>query len=241
VNLSDSQTGGPRHVSAIEAVLADIRGVIESGSLAVGDKLPSEAQLARQYGVSRPLLREALRGLQALGLVVSHSGKGSYVASNRPVENPIFGSYSLRDLLEVRKHVEIPISGYAALRHTDDDLDMLESLIERMEEENDSIAWVALDTLFHITIAQASGNPAFQKVIEEVRDALGRQSRVLNQVGGRREFSNAEHRRIVEAITAGDDELARQAMADHLQHVESAWTSIVHAQFRPTSKELNTP
>jgi DNA-binding FadR family transcriptional regulator len=214
----------------MEAVLADIRKAIESGVLAVGDKLPSETQLAQQYGVSRPVLREALRGLQALGLVVSHTGKGSYVASNRPAENPMFGSYSLRDLLEVRRHVEIPISGYAALRHTDDDLDMLESLIDRMESETDSIAWVALDTLFHITVAQASANPAFQRVIEEVRDALSRQSRVLNQVGGRREVSNAEHRRIVEAITAGDDELARQAMAEHLEHVESAWSSIVRAR-----------
>lgn len=223
----------------MEAVLADIRGAIESHALAVGDKLPSETQLAQQYGVSRPVLREALRGLQALGLIVSHTGKGSYVASNRPVENPMFGSYSLRDLLEVRHHVEIPIAGYAALRHTDDDLDMLESLIDRMESETDSIAWVALDTLFHITIAQASANPAFRKVIEEVRDALSRQSRVLNQVGGRREVSNAEHRRIVEAITAGDDELARQAMTDHLRHVESAWTSIVQAKTPSPAEETH--
>jgi len=222
----------------MEAVLVDIRQAIESNVLPVGEKLPAEAQLAKQYGVSRPVLREALRGLQALGLIVSHTGKGSYVASNRPVENPIFGSYSLRDLAEVRRHVEIPICGYAALRRTEDDLDMLESLIERMEEETDSIAWVALDTLFHITIAQAAANPAFQKIIEEIRDALGRQSRMLNQIGGRREKSNAEHRRILEAVTAADHELAEQAMAEHLAHVESAWASIMNPKpiLRPPGK-----
>jgi DNA-binding FadR family transcriptional regulator len=218
----------------MDVVFADIRTAIEGGRLQVGEKLPSEAQLAKQYGVSRPVLREALRGLQALGLVVSRTGKGSYIASHRPSENPMFGSYSLRDLVEVRRHVEIPIAGYAASRRTDHDLDLLASLIDRMAEETDGIAWVALDTLFHIAIAQASANPAFQKVIEEIRDALGRQSAVLNQIGGRRERSNAEHRRIFEAITSGEDELAQAAMADHLEHVESTWTSIVRPKSLPT-------
>lgn len=243
MNLSDSRTAGhglPRRVSAMEAVVADLRQAVEGGSLAVGEKLPSEASLAKQYGVSRPVIREALRGLQALGLVASHTGKGTYVASDRPAENPIFGSYSARDLIEVRRHVEIPVCGYAATRHTQDDLDMLTSLTERMEEETDSVAWVALDMLFHISIAQASANPAFRRVIEEIRDALGRQSTVLNQIAGRREQSNAEHRGIVEAIAAGEADRARQAMAIHLEQVESALTSIVRFA-SPGTEDEKTP
>jgi len=97
-----------------------------------------------------------------------------------------------------------------------------------MEHETDNTVWVALDSLFHITIARASGNPVFAKVIEEIRDALAGQSAFLNQqLGGRREGANAEHRDIVEAIAAGSQEAAIAAMTVHLDHVETAVTDIV--------------
>jgi len=128
---------------------------------------------------------------------VPNSDKGSYAASSWPAETPIFRSCSLRDLLKVCRHLGIHIPGCAARRHTGDDMD-IESLTDRMEEETDSIAWVALDTLFHITIGRVSLSPALQKVIEEIRDALGRRSRVLNQVSGGREVPtpNTADRRV---------------------------------------------
>jgi DNA-binding FadR family transcriptional regulator len=231
MNLSDSPAAGPVHrVSAMEAVLAHLRAAIERGEYAVGDKLPAEASLGRQFEVNRSVVREALRGLQALGLTVSRTGKGTFVVSNRPVQNPAFGSYSARDLFEVRRHVEVPAAGYAARRHTPDDLDMLTRLLERMASETDNTAWVALDSLFHITIAQASGNPVFGKVIEEIRDALAKQSAFLNQLGDRRAASNDEHQHIVDAIAQGSEDAAAGAMTTHLEHVENALTSIVENQ-----------
>jgi DNA-binding FadR family transcriptional regulator len=229
MNLSDNQTAGqgPRRVSAMEAVLAYLRHAIERGDYAVGDKLPSEAALSREFEVSRSVIREALRGLQALGLTVSRTGKGTFVTASGPAENPIFGSYSARDLFEVRRHVEIPVAGYAALRRSADHLDLLGHLIERMDAETDNTAWVALDSLFHISIAQASGNPVFAKVIEEIRDALARQSAFLNQLGDRRAGSNVEHRRIVKAIAEGSETGAVAAMTTHLEHVEKTLTTIV--------------
>jgi DNA-binding FadR family transcriptional regulator len=229
VNLSDSRTAGlaVRRVSAMEAVLAHLRDAIERGEFAVGDKLPAEAALSREFEVSRSVVREALRGLQALGLTVSRTGKGTFVVSNQPTDSPRFGTYSARDLVEVRRHVEVPAAGYAARRHSSDDLDALTELLERMEHETDNTVWVALDSLFHITVAQASGNPVFAKVIEEIRDALARQSAFLNQLGGRREGSNAEHRRIVEAIAGGSEQAAIEAMTVHLDRVEHAVTDIV--------------
>ena len=229
MNLSDSQTAGHavRRVSAMEAVLAHLREAIERGEYAIGDKLPSEASLGREFEVSRSVVREALRGLQALGLTVSRTGKGTFVTAQGPAENPVFGPYSARDLFEVRRHVEVPAAGYAALRHSSDDLDLLTHLLERMQRETDNTAWVALDSLFHITIAQASGNPVFGKVIEEIRDALAKQSSFLNQLGDRRDGSNAEHRRIVEAIAGRSQDAATDAMAFHLDHVEQTLTSIV--------------
>ncbi|GAA4137621.1 FadR/GntR family transcriptional regulator [Actinomadura keratinilytica] len=229
MNLSDSQAGGQplKRVTAVEAVLTHLRGAIERGEYAVGDKLPSEAELAARFEVSRSVIREALRTLQALGFTVSRTGKGTFVQSNGPADNPVFGEYSARDLLEVRRHVEIPVARYAATRRTAGDLDELGHLIERMERETDPVAWVAMDTLFHITIAQASGNPVFRRVIEEIRDALAHQSKFLNDLGGRRERANAEHRLIVEAIIEGSAEQAVEAMDLHLSRVEATLNSIV--------------
>ncbi|MHC0433614.1 FadR/GntR family transcriptional regulator [Streptomyces sp. O3] len=229
MNLSDSQTASvvPRRVSAMEAVLGHLRGAIERGEYAVGDKLPSEAELCRQLEVSRPVLREALRALQTMGLTVARTGKGTFVVSNGPDEDPTFGDYASSDLLEVRRHVEIPVAGYAAVRRTPEDLDHLTRLLERMERETDTTAWVAMDTLFHLAVAQAARNPVFRRVIEEIRDALARQSAFLNDLGGRREQSNREHRAIVEALADGSEHDAAEAMAHHLDRVGTTLTEIV--------------
>ncbi|MEU5025838.1 FadR/GntR family transcriptional regulator [Streptomyces milbemycinicus] len=235
MNLSDSQTGGsvpaassfPRRVSAMEAVLTYLRQAIEEGEYAVGEKLPSEAELCRRLEVSRPVLREALRALQTMGLTASRTGKGTFVISSGPVEDPTFGDYTASDLLEVRRHVELPVAGYAAVRRSAEDLDQLTHLLERMERETDTTAWVAMDTLFHLTIAQAARNPVFRKVIEEIRDALARQSAFLNELGDRREQANREHRAIVEALSDGSEPDAVAAMAHHLQRVETTLSTIV--------------
>jgi DNA-binding FadR family transcriptional regulator len=211
----------------MEAVLTYLRGAIERGDYAVGDKLPSEAELCRRLEVSRPVLRESLRALQTMGLTHSRTGKGTFVVSNGPVADPTFGDYAASDLLEVRRHVEIPVAGYAALRRSSEDVDDLAHLLERMERETDTIAWVAMDTLFHLTIAQAARNPVFRKIIEEIRDALSRQSAFLNQLGGRREQSNREHRAIVEALVDRSDQDAMAAMTHHLERVETTLNSIV--------------
>ncbi len=215
-------------MSAMEAVLAHLRASIERGEHAIGAKLPSEAALSREFEVSRSVVREALRGLQALGMTESKTGKGTFVTATGPADNPTFGPYSARDLIEVRRHVEIPVAGYAAVRRSQDDLDLLAHLLDRMDAETDNTAWVALDSLFHITIAQASGNPVFGKVIEEIRDALARQSAFLNQLGDRRGQSNVEHRAIVTAIADGSETAAVEAMTAHLTHVEATLTSIVN-------------
>lgn len=236
MNLSDSQTGGsvPRRVSAMEAVLTHLRSAIERGEYAIGDKLPSEAELCRRLEVSRPVLREALRALQVMGLTVSRTGKGTFVVANT-VEDPTFGDYAASDLLEVRRHVEIPVAGYAAVRRTPENLDHLAHLLDRMERETDTTAWVAMDTIFHIAVAEASQNPVFRRVIEEIRDALARQSAFLNELGGRREQSNREHRAIVEALIDGSEPDAVEAMSHHLDRVETTLTDIV----RPA--RTNTP
>ncbi|MEV5431640.1 FadR/GntR family transcriptional regulator [Streptomyces sp. NPDC052701] len=210
----------------MEAVLAHLRGAIERGEYAIGAKLPSEAELCRTLEVSRPVLREALRALQTMGLTVSRTGKGTFVVASA-VEDPTFGDYAASDLLEVRRHVEIPVAGYAARRRTPENLDHLTRLLDRMERETDTTAWAAMDTLFHLAVAEAAQNPVFRRVIEEIRDALARQSAFLNELGGRREQSDREHRAIVEALIDGCAHDAEEAMAHHIDRVATTLTDIV--------------
>ncbi|GAB2735926.1 FadR/GntR family transcriptional regulator [Sinomonas soli] len=232
VNLSDSLTRGqqdsatPRRplvrVSAAEAVLADLRADIEAGSVPVGGKLPSEAALAARYGVSRSVVREALRSCAALGLTQTHTGKGTFVVSARATGDLVLGRYSARDLTEARPHIEVPAAGLAALRRTEEDLATLKGIVAETAAEDDPAARVALEAVFHGTIAKASGNRVFEDVLSDLREALAHQSETLNLLADRQAASDREHEEILEAIEAESAERAEAAMARHLAAVDEA-------------------
>lgn len=230
MSLSDSWVARQpaiARVSAAEAVLADLRGAITSGDIAVGTRLPSESSLAARYGVSRSVIREALRSCQALGLTETRTGLGTFVISDRGTGDLDFGNYAANELMEARPHVEIPAAGWAAQRHTAEELATLRGLVYQMREEDDPLVWVTLDAQFHANIARASRNRVFESVIVDIRDALTRQSETLNLVAGRQRKSNDEHDRIVAGIASGKYEAAAQAMADHLDAVRMALETVV--------------
>ncbi|MDP5227384.1 MULTISPECIES: FadR/GntR family transcriptional regulator [Arthrobacter] len=237
MNLSDSTTAGQSgrlrpqarplaRVSAQEAVLAQLRGDIEGGRIAVGSKLPSEAALAGTYGVSRSVIREALRSCAALGLTETRTGKGTFVIADRVSSDLVLGRYSARDLTEARPHIEVPAAALAAERHSAEDLDLLRSILTDMLAEDDVEAWVALDSAFHLQVARASRNKVFESVVSDLREALVKQSSTLNLVADREGTSNREHREILEAIESGSPERAARAMADHLAAVSAALSSL---------------
>lgn len=236
MNLSDSRTAGQQsggstsplaRLSAAEAVFNAIRGDIESGRVAVGAKLSSEAALAQEYGVSRSVVREALRSCNALGLTVTRTGKGTFVVASQVANDLVLGQFSARDLTEARPHIEIPAAGLAAERRTAEDLDILRSMVASMAVETDPEAWVTLDSSFHAAIARASGNKVFESVVADIRDALTHQSETLNLVTDRQLASDHEHQRILQAIEAGNAADARAAMSDHLHAVGVALDSIL--------------
>lgn len=205
--------------NATEAVFQDLREAIRSGRLPVSTRLPSEAKLAEKYGVSRPMIREALRSLQTLGLTRSRTGSGSFVIAATP-SDPDYGIYSARDLIEARPFIEVPAAGWAALRRSGAQRDALLANCDRMDGCTDPLDWVRLDSEFHSLIAEASGNALFARIVADAREALARQSELLNLSGNRREASNQEHRIIADAISAGDSEASRAAMQAHLDAVE---------------------
>lgn len=213
--------------NAAEIVFEDIRSAITTGRLIVGTRLPSEAQLAAKYSVSRPIVREALRSLQTLGLTQTRTGSGTYVLKAAPGPELSYDGYSARDLIEARPFIEVPAAGWAAIRHTDDQMAKLIDLCDRMDKQTDPHKWVLLDTEFHSVIASASGNVMFAKIVADARVALSRQSELVNLMAGRREASNIEHRQIADAIKSGSEEQARLAMQSHLGQVKLAVTTIM--------------
>ncbi|MFC9354705.1 FadR/GntR family transcriptional regulator [Arthrobacter sp. NPDC057013] len=237
MNLSDSRTAGQQtgvstfplaRLSAAEAVFNAIRGEIQSGGLAVGAKLSSEAALASQYGVSRSVIREALRSCTALGLTVTKTGRGTFVVADHVANDLVLGQFSARDLTEARPHIEVPAAGLAAERRTPEDLEILRGIMASMAGETDPEAWVALDSSFHAAIARASGNKVFESVVADIRDALAHQSETLNMVADRQYASDVEHRHILDAIEAGSAAEASAAMAEHLRAVGEALDSILN-------------
>jgi GntR family transcriptional regulator, transcriptional repressor for pyruvate dehydrogenase complex len=228
MNLSDSRTAGQpvERFSAAEAVFKDLLAQIQEGRLAVGKKLPSEAALAQGYGVSRSVVREALRSCAALGLTVSRTGKGTFVVSQRVAEDLALGAYSARDLHEARPHIEVPAAGLAARRRTEEDVRFLQDVVAAMAAEDDPQAWVELDTSFHAAVARISHNRVFEKVIADIREALFHQSETLNVVAARQKRSDEEHLRIFHAIRDGAADEAEAAMQDHLAAVRGALGAI---------------
>ncbi|ANM07405.1 GntR family transcriptional regulator protein (plasmid) [Rhizobium phaseoli] len=217
--------------SASELVFEELRNLIVSGRFAEGSKLPSEAKLAAKYGVSRPIVREALRSLQILGLTETRTGSGTYVlaAGGGDIR---YGDYSARDLMEARPFVEVSAAGWAALRRSDDELSQLLRLCDQMEEEENTEAWVRLDSDFHGLIAEASKNAVFRDIVDDVREAMAQQSGLLTALGPRRQESNEEHRAIVEAIREGAEAEAQAAMEIHLRKVAAAVSRIIGIELR---------
>ncbi|MDX1881556.1 FadR/GntR family transcriptional regulator [Mycolicibacterium sp. 141076] len=229
MNLPYSWTDRPATIvrrNATEAVLEDLCTAIEAGDLPIGAKLPPEAALAERYGVSRSVIREALRSCQTLGLTSTKTGSGTVVVASHAA-SPRYGKFSARDLIEARPYIEVPAAGWAARRRTDAQLANLTRINDAMQAETDPALWVQLDTEFHLTIAQTSGNEVFTTVVAAIRDALGQQSRILNAAfAERRSASNAEHGRILQAIAAGDYADASECMRRHLDKVEQAVTEL---------------
>ncbi len=205
-----------------------VRQDIESERLVVGSKLSSEATLSQQYGVSRSVIREALRSCTALGLTVTKTGKGTFVVANKVANDLTLGQYSARDLTEARPHIEVPAAGLAAERRSDEELETLRHIVAAMTTETDPESWVALDSSFHAAIARASGNKVFASVVADIRGALAHQSETLNMVADRQHASDLEHQEILAAIEAGAADAASKAMAHHLHAVGVALDSILN-------------
>lgn len=236
ISLLDSWTAGQDRVvrvGAAEAVLASLRNAIEGGRIPVGARLDSEASLAQQFGVSRTMVREALRSCNALGLTATYTGKGTFVIADKVAQDLKLGKYSARELLEARPHIEVPAAGLAAERRSNDDVEALREILHAMADEDDLHQWVLLNSEFHAMIARCSGNGVFASMLSDIQDAMAKQSNTLNLVVDRRRESGVEHADIFAAIERGSAEEATLAMARHLRGVECTLDTVVPGRETP--------
>ncbi|HEX8101656.1 MAG TPA: FCD domain-containing protein [Solirubrobacteraceae bacterium] len=223
------------HRHLMRVLLADIA----SGTLVPGAALPRETDLAHQFGVSRGVARECVRGLEERGLVAVKHGRGATV---RPEEdwdmfNPdvlgalLEGDRSaevLGEYLECRRVLEIEAAALAARRATAADLAALSDALERMrasaERTPGSRAAEDLyhdaDIDFHRAVIGATGNRALGRMTEPIHRALATARRPLARPDAREARSLPEHQRILSAIAAGAPDEARAAMGAHLRTVE---------------------
>ena len=201
-------------------VRARLQAAIEAGEYKQNERLPSESELARSFDVSRPVVREALMSLQALGLTASQSGRGTFVVSDRVAVPLLMGRYSPAHIREVRRCLEIPSARLAADRRTDRDVGELAAILARMADADDPAKRNRFDASFHIAIASASGNPLIVKLVEDLRAVLEEHSFAVARAPHRRKEAIEEHTRIYEAIVGRDPDAAAAAMEAHLAAAE---------------------
>ena len=222
------------HTRVAQAVVEQFEQMILHGTLRDGEKLPGERELADQLDVSRQTLREALKTLETLGLVVSKQGGGTYVADivGSAVSKPLIGLFSRHedayiDYMEFRLLLESKAAALAAERATPFDREIIRAKFEAMEaahEKDDDPALDAeLDADFHHSIAEATHNPmmifSLRSIFELIRQGVFYNRYVVYLEAGGKDKLLEQHRAICEAIVAGKVADAEQAMSDHLQFI----------------------
>lgn len=229
-NPEGAAVAAPRRSRSLaHDVVEGLTAQIQSRQLSPGDKLPTESEIMRGYGVSRTVVREALSRLQANGLVETRHGIGTFVLE------PVLGTGFRIDpadiataidvlaVLELRVSLETEAAGLAAQRRTEAQLAEMRLALDALEAstggEGDS---VSPDFRFHLMIASATGNRYFADIMSHMgatlipRARIGSSPRALQDMPAYLRRVNREHEEIYDAIARRDAESARAAMRVHL-------------------------
>jgi GntR family transcriptional repressor for pyruvate dehydrogenase complex len=222
-----------RELTLTTRVTHQVEQLIVEGRLQRGERLPSERELADQFGVSRTVVREAVRGLVAKGMLEVRPGSGTIIRS--PSAQSVAQSMSLFlrsgqavldhvKVHEIRRVLEVEIAGLAAERRTADDLARMEAILDEMatiiqqgphiEFERDHYA--KIDVAFHSALAQATHNELFSLLLDSIVDVMIKVRQMGFNVPGSLINALALHRAIFEQVKASAPEQAREAMRIHL-------------------------
>lgn len=215
----------------VDRVVNEIQRVIMSDQLEPGMKLLPERELADELGVSRTVVREAVRILVAKGLLETKPGVGTLVrqVTSDQIVEPLSlllqsqkGGISIEHLHQVRHMLEIEIVGLAAQQATEEDIADLEELLAEMESVTDiPEAFVTRDADFHRGLATTTHNPLLVILLDSIRDLMQEVRLLVTRHPGLRRKVMPDHHKILDRVTAKDPEGARQAMEEHLEHARS--------------------
>lgn len=207
---------------------------ILSKSLKPGERLPTERELGDQFQVSRTVIREAIRILEARGLLDTQSGSGTYVKAlqGEDVVNSLSlylssqdQSYSLDAIMEVRRVLELQVVKLAAERATQEDIANLEHICTQMEQtKNDTPTFSRWDIAFHQTLAQSCHNDLFEILIEPLHEIMVELIFTGSIAPGAVEEACKFHTDILGAIKINDADLSVQLMQAHLDQAQRAAT-----------------
>jgi GntR family transcriptional regulator, hexuronate regulon transcriptional repressor len=215
---------GPPVQKLYQQIARQIAAAIAAGRYAPGDKLPSERELADDFGVSRPTIRDAMIALEFQGLVEARQGSGVYV--NAALENPqdtTESEVSALELTEARRLFEGEACALAAAIIRDEQLALLDRLATDMAGNGAPEEIERLEQEFHLAIARATGNAAITAGVDDLwtlRQQSPSCAKTLRRarVDGGGDFVG-EHRKIVAALRERDPKAARQAVHGHLTQV----------------------
>jgi GntR family transcriptional repressor for pyruvate dehydrogenase complex len=212
-----------------EAIIHELKSLIDSGHIVQGSKLPGERELAKMLNVSRPSLREALRALILLGILDNRQGDGTYLTSSNqwPIE-PFSIMLSVKkgallDIFEARESIENTSAGLAAFRRDEEDLKEMEKALESMRLNFDNPdEYIKYDLNFHKAIILATKNPVFEDLMEKIYHLI------MNTSDNNRTYPSElykeknyrQHEIIYKYIKAADKQMATKAMADHMRHIK---------------------
>jgi GntR family transcriptional repressor for pyruvate dehydrogenase complex len=208
-----------------DQIVDRIAELISSGVYAVGTRLPSERELARSFEVSRPLVREALRIIESLGLIAVRPGIGAIVTRNGPETAGVAGYYckhpiEVLAMLEVREVLIVRMVALAAGRITDAELRALRDLYRNQVAvaADEGIEQIArLDHEFHDHVYRAARSPILYESDRYMRATLNNQPTNFLTLGYRRAQSLAEHEQIVAALEARDPKVAAERAKIHMR------------------------
>ncbi|MCT8999849.1 FadR/GntR family transcriptional regulator [Chelativorans intermedius] len=222
------------HARTADAVVRQIEGLILQGVLRDGDRLPGERELAAEMNVSRPILRDALKALEARGLLVSRQGGGTHVANIvgevfAPPMRELIATHpkATADYLEYRREVEAVAAEMAARRATPADKALLADIVARMEHAHaaaDFDAEAEIDVEFHNAVGECAHNFVLLHTLRSCYRLLAdgvfvSRARIYDLPGAREELL-AQHRAIFHAIRDGDPAAARAAAVAHIAYME---------------------
>jgi GntR family transcriptional repressor for pyruvate dehydrogenase complex len=210
-----------------ERVAQKLLELIRTGNLKAGDKLPTETELATAMQVSRPVVREALRGLSILGVVESRQGGRCYVTDLSPARlmAPLqmviaIDESNVDALYEARSAIESEILKLGVARVTDAQIAQLTELVRAGHRlSHDAVGFRVLDLEFHQTLSALAGNPFLERIAVSLYDLGIEYRRVASESEGVIARSAAEHAAIVAAIARRHPGDAAEAMRAHLRSI----------------------